>query len=84
MPKRQIKMSRTIAIGWSAPIFDYIDEPENLINFDIYIVKNFLSCHITLLLLALIVLRDFKYRSRSLFDFILKKKIGNPAFQTAF
>ena len=33
MPKRQMKMRRTISIGWSAPIYENVDEPENCINF---------------------------------------------------
>jgi hypothetical protein len=32
MPKRQMKMSRTITIGWSTTIFDNIDEPKKLID----------------------------------------------------
>ena len=43
MPKRQIKMSRTISIGWSAPIYENVDEPENFINFKIYWVRFFIQ-----------------------------------------
>jgi hypothetical protein len=52
MPKRQRKMRRTIEIGLSAPIFDNIDKPENLINLKSYCVKNLYTCLITYLLLA--------------------------------
>ena len=41
MPKRQMKMRRTISIGWSAPIYENVDEPENFINFNIYCVRFF-------------------------------------------
>ena len=41
MPKRQMKMRRTISIGWSAPIYKNVDEPENFIIFDIYCVRFF-------------------------------------------
>ena len=36
IPKRQMKMSRTIAIGWSTPIDDSIGEPENFVKSYIY------------------------------------------------
>ena len=35
MPKRQMKMSRTIVIGWSAPIYDNIDAPKRIIDLNI-------------------------------------------------
>ena len=37
-PERQMKMRRTISIGWSAPIYKNVDEPENFINFNIHFV----------------------------------------------
>ena len=41
MPKRQMKMRRTISIGWSTPIYENVYEPENFINFNIYCVRFF-------------------------------------------
>ena len=32
MPNRQMKMRKTIVIGWSTTIYDDIDEPKKLIN----------------------------------------------------
>ena len=41
MPKRQMKMRRTILIGWSTPIYEDVDEPENFINFNVHFVRFF-------------------------------------------
>ena len=48
MPKRQMKMRRTISIGWSAPINKNVEEPENFINFNMGLLRKiFQKSHIT-------------------------------------
>ena len=48
MPKRQMKMRRTISIGWSVPINKNVEEPENFINFNMGLLRKiFQKSHIT-------------------------------------